>query len=94
MTVEPHIHPGTMFNLFLKGSVRINDVELGPGDWYLVPPGQGYQLETQIGYEFQFLRVELTGLRKQGRKGSNHQQFAINPIFRRNKQIDCWVSAN
>lgn len=49
--VEPHTHPGTMFGVVVDGRLRINGVELTKGDFYLVPPGQAYGIETIEGYE-------------------------------------------
>jgi quercetin dioxygenase-like cupin family protein len=50
LRVEPHTHPGTMFGVVVDGRLRINGVELERGDFYLVPPGQAYGIETVDGY--------------------------------------------
>jgi hypothetical protein len=48
--VEPHTHPGTMFGVVVDGRLKINGVELARGDFYLVPPGQAYGIESEDGY--------------------------------------------
>jgi hypothetical protein len=48
--VEPHRHPGVMFNLVVDGSVEINGTTLGRFDWYVVPPGVEYSLNSKNGY--------------------------------------------
>lgn len=49
--IEPHAHPGTMFGFVVDGRLRINGIELTKGDFYLVPPGQPYGIETIEGYD-------------------------------------------
>lgn len=51
LRVEPHTHPGTMFGVVIDGRLRINGTELTKGDFYLVPPGQPYGIESIEGYE-------------------------------------------
>jgi hypothetical protein len=50
LKVEKHRHPGTMFTLVVDGSLRINGIELTSGDWYIVPPGNEYEIESLNGY--------------------------------------------
>ncbi len=52
--VEKHRHPGVMFTVLVSGSLKINGVHLEKGDWYLVPPGAEYELESEHGYETLF----------------------------------------
>jgi hypothetical protein len=54
LRVEPHTHPGTMFGVIVDGDLKINGVELGRHDFYLVPPGQPYGIESVNGYRMVF----------------------------------------
>lgn len=50
VSVEPHAHPGTMFGFVVSGDLEINGTALTKGDFYLVPPGQPYGIESVEGY--------------------------------------------
>ena len=52
--VEKHRHPGTMFTCLIDGTLKINGIELVQYDWYLVPPGNEYEIESDTGYRAAF----------------------------------------
>jgi hypothetical protein len=57
LKVDKHRHPGSMFGLIVKGSLTINGTKLESGDWYVVPPGIEYEMETSEGYQYVFAYV-------------------------------------
>lgn len=52
--VEKHRHPGTMFTCLIDGTLTINGTKLGEYDWYLVPPGNEYEIASDTGYRAMF----------------------------------------
>jgi hypothetical protein len=48
--VEPHHHDESIFRILIKGDLKLNDIEIQEGEWFVVEAGTKYSIETQNGY--------------------------------------------
>jgi hypothetical protein len=48
--VARHSHDGAVFRFIASGSLCLNGVDYGSGDWILVPAGVEYEIDTEEGY--------------------------------------------
>ena len=49
--VERHAHSEPILRYFISGEATLNGEKYGPGEWVLVPGGESYEIETDVGYE-------------------------------------------
>jgi hypothetical protein len=49
--VTPHSHDEDVFRVLISGDLTVNGVEIGIGEWFVVPASTPYEILTRNGYQ-------------------------------------------